>query len=244
LVVHRRYGRDRVDPELLTLGRKWAAIMDTLPKTSERHSIAGSFAKRMAVLEPAQWHEHVQRAIGRYVESARVAKARAAPDDRNLYGFLNALQLAALVDDGAGAVGELVTIGWVRRWIKDLTAIPPRNGSFWAFVAPADSALTAALVPPGSALGDAIGAVADKLDDRVGAEALRSAIANRLDGDDRAAAASIAADYLRPRARARIRQWNSVVENVELLRDIAAADGRSCAAGLGDLAERLRQDDR
>ena len=84
----------------------------------------------------------------------------------------------------------------------------------------------------------------DKLDDGAGAEALRRAIDNRLDGDDQVAAAAIAAAYLRPRARARIRHWNSVVENVELLRDIADAGDRSCAAGLGDLAERLRQDDR
>ena len=129
--AHRRYRPGHpVDEELLAKAHKWARTMSSLPPTSERHSIAGSFAKRLAILESAKWHEHMKRAIGHYVSSADLAKQRSAPDERDLYGFVNAIQLAALLDDGGASVKKLVTAGWIQRWANGLTTAPANNGSF------------------------------------------------------------------------------------------------------------------
>jgi triacylglycerol esterase/lipase EstA (alpha/beta hydrolase family)/CHAT domain-containing protein len=231
---------------------RWAAVVESLGSTSERRSIEASLHKRLVVLHPHEWKEHLTKAIDNYTDAARQAVGERSIDERDLYGFRNAIQLASLCcDEEHDRVADLMTKEWIERWASTITSTT-RSGDFWTHVGRADSMLTAALVPAnplprelcdGSAVDSTstssrlfrhINSKARQLS-TPGARELRKLLKTDLETIE----AEIAAAYKAARPRGRIREWNSVVEHAKLMHDIAQARAHPAEPALASLVERL-----
>jgi hypothetical protein len=138
----------------ISRAQKWLAVLSKLNDTGERRAIDGAVLKRMAILNPARRSELVLQAIASYSCAATSSARTAQAVGEGLYGFRNAIQLAAIANPAADEVdsllAEVLDPQWITRWAID--AGRPPEGTFYERVGPADSALSAAVVQPASAL--------------------------------------------------------------------------------------------
>jgi CHAT domain-containing protein len=138
----------------ISRAQKWLAVLSKLNDTGERRAIDGGVLKRMAILNPARRSELVLQAIASYGCAATSSASAAQDVGEGLYGFRNAIQLAAIANPAADEVdsllAEVLDPRWITRWAVD--ACRPPEGTFYERVGPADSALSAAVVQPASAL--------------------------------------------------------------------------------------------
>ena len=137
------------------------SLVDGLPANAERKALDGAHWKRMAALYGSTvGTEYLDRAIACYVASAdniRLDGDVARNGRPDLYGFRNALQLAALGDQ-PDPVRPLLVFTWLDAWEADLAPRPAR-GDISERIGRADSLLAAALLPPDGALDKAIRSV-------------------------------------------------------------------------------------
>jgi CHAT domain-containing protein len=210
----------------ISRAQKWLAVLSRLNDTGERRAIDGGVLKRMAILDPARRSELVVQAIASY-SCAATSSARSTPaTGEGLYGFRNAIQLAAIADPADDEVdtllAEVLDREWIARWASDASRAP--GGTFFERVGPADSALSAAVVQPASAL-------ASRLVDLIGEErAQPSTERGPLDvlADLLRADPTDTIDGLLPRYRAarsggvQALYWRSVVDHLFDLRDLTS----------------------
>jgi hypothetical protein len=69
---------------------RWAAVVECLGHTSERRGIEVSLHKRLVVLHPQVWKEHLTKAIDNDTHAARRAAGERSAAERDLYSFRNA----------------------------------------------------------------------------------------------------------------------------------------------------------
>ena len=141
--------------------------------------------------------------------------------------------MASLGHDLPPAVADLITKEWMERWAAD-AARAPRTSSFWAHVGRPDSMLTAAFVRERSALAEALLRAMDEVSAPGAAE-----FSELLQSELAESAEAIAAAYLEARPRGRLREWSTVLEHLDLMQDMAAAQEHPDAEALGDIYERI-----
>ena len=209
-----------------------------MPANAERKALDGAHWKRMAALYGSTvGTEYLDRAIASYVASAdtiRLERRRGRDGRPDLYGFRNALQLAALGDQ-PDPVRPLLVFMWLDAWEADLAPRPAR-GDISERIGRADSLLAAALLPPDGALDKAIRSVPG---DRP--HLLRS-LALDLDDDPRGEVRDeLVALYRGALSRGRQeRGWRSALENLQALSELGRlADRQPLAEGLAHLRAAL-----
>ena len=119
----RHQGNEEAVKEWLERLEASRSLVEGLPSNAERKALDGAHWKRMAALYGSNvGKEYLERAIASYVASADSIRAeRDGPRGgrRDLYGFRNALQLAALGDQSE-PVRPLVVFEWLDAWEADL----------------------------------------------------------------------------------------------------------------------------
>jgi CHAT domain-containing protein len=210
----------------ISRAQKWLAVLSRLNDTGERRAIDGGVLKRLAILDPSRRSELVLLAIASYSCAATSSARAGAATGEGLYGFRNALQLAAIADPAASEIdtllAEILDGDWITRWAVDASRAP--EGTFFERVGPADSALSAAVVQPASALAARLaGLLAEE-------RARRDVDRNPLDmlTDLLQADPTDTIDALLPRYRAaraggvQALYWRSVVDHLFDLRDLTS----------------------
>ncbi|WP_171058285.1 CHAT domain-containing protein [Modestobacter altitudinis] len=223
-------GRRSEVTELTAEADRWMDVLRSLGRdTAERRALDSGSYKRLAILHPEKRGAYLQQAIGCYV-----AAALGKPDE--LYGFRNALQLAALREDSVPAALEplLLDDAWVADWAADV--LGPRSADgFWGRVGSSDSRLTAALLTSGSALAERLVGL---LGDGEAAQETRRLI----DADLAEEVEALAASYERVRVGGfEMLHWRSTAEHVADLADLADAARLKIAEPLRRLAGRLQR---
>ena len=237
-VAARHQGDEGTAKSLLERLEASRSLIEGLPDSAERKALDGAHRKRMAALYGAPvGMEYLDRAIASYVASADTIRltGEGTRDGRpDLYGFRNALQLAALADQ-PDPVRPLLASMWLDVWEADLAPRPAR-GDITERIGRADSLLAAALLPPDGALDKAIRSVPGER------PLLVSSLALDLDDDPRGEVRDqlVALDRARPSRGRQERGWRSAVENLQALSELGRlADRQPLAEGLAHLRTAL-----
>jgi hypothetical protein len=228
--VHcKRDGREDEAGERIKRAQKWLSVLSKLNDTGERRAIDGGVLKRLAILDPGRRPELVLQAIDSYSRAA-------TSSEEGLYGFRNAIQLAAIANPNGKEIdtilAKVLAPEWIMRWADDVTR--PPEGTFYQRVGPADSALSAAVVQPASGLaGRLVELISEeKARNGSGRDAL-DRLADLLTAEPQATIEGLLPTYRAARTGGvQAIYWRSVVDHLFDLRDLSSGDMAAVLNGL------------